>query len=73
MGEIFKDIDAYFHLMELMNDNGLATNNFKIYTNSLELIDKEFSLHVRINFNRTQRNMQYFFGSKRMKLKQIHN
>ena len=21
MGEIFKDIDAYFHLMELMNDN----------------------------------------------------
>ena len=21
MGEIFKDIDAYFHLMELTNDN----------------------------------------------------
>ena len=64
MGEIFKDIDAYFHLMELMNDNRLATNNFKIYTNSLELIDKEFSLHVRINFNRTQRNMQFFLDPK---------
>ena len=49
MGEIFKDIDAYFHLMELMNDNWQAVNNFKIYTNSLELIFKEFSLHVHIN------------------------
>ena len=61
MGEIFKDIDAYLHFMELMNDNWQATNNIKIYTNSLELIDKEFSLHVHINFGRTQRNMQYFF------------
>ena len=64
MEEIFKNIDAYFHLMELTNDNWQATNNFKIYTNPLELIDKEFSLHVHINFGRTQRNMQYFFWSE---------
>ena len=64
MEEIFKNIDAYFHLMELTNDNWQATNNFKIYNNSLELIDKEFSLHVHINFGRTQRNMQYFFWSE---------
>ena len=64
MGEIFKDIDAYFHLMELTNDNWQATNNFKIYNNLLELIDKEFSLHVHINFGRTQRNMRYFFWSE---------
>ena len=61
MEEIFKNIDAYFHLMELTNDNWQATNNFKIYNNSLELIDKEFSLHVHINFGRTQRNMQYIY------------
>ena len=61
MREIFKDIDAYFHLMELMNNNWQATNNFKIYTNSLELIDREFSPHVHINFGRTQRNMQYIY------------
>ena len=64
MEEIFKNIDAYFHLMELTNDNWQATNNFKIYNNSLELIDKEFSLHVHINFGRTQRNMRYFFWSE---------